>query len=302
MEQAKEDRVSEAERLSECLGREGKWWWRLSLSFKGISFLVGALTLMFPSFPQGVMPFILLGFAILAEVFNYLADRIFGMSHSFRAKLDLQDSLGWEISPSEYSDFLADLPESVKDLAQKPLTDGDRRGQYFASKNAQGPERALENVEESAWWSKILAKKMTRSCLVLLLVTVLASLVGMILTVYTIGVLGTSAGSNGLLGIARISTSFLMLLISLGTIKLTLGYYSFSVKAEKVEKHSDRLLNGKKIDLMEAVKTVHEYHLARIVAPPIPDWIWRKNEKELNKLFKRRREARYSSVADSGSL
>lgn len=299
MEQAKEDQVSEAERLSECLGREGKGWWRLSLSFKVISFCVGALTLMFPSFPQGVMLFILLGFAILAEVFNYLADRIFGMSHSFRAKLDLQDSLGWEISPSEYSDFLAELPGSVKDSAQKPLTDGDRRGHYFASRNVHGPERALENVEESSWWSKILAKKMTRFCLVLLLITVIGSLAGMIMTVYTIGVLGSAAGSNGLLGIARVSTSFLMLLISLGTVKLTLGYYSFSIKAEKVEKHSDRLLNGRKFDLMEAVKTVHEYHLARLVAPPIPDWIWRKNEKELNKLFTRRREARYSAAVVS---
>ncbi len=294
MDKPKIDKESDSERLSECLGREGKWWWRKSLELKVISFLVGTVTLLIPSFPQGWMPFILLAVAALAEVFNYLADRIFGMSHSFRAKLDLQNSLGWAISPGEYADFLADLPDPVKATAKMPPSASERKGSYFISQLPQGPQRALENVEESAWWSKILARKMFRFCMAILIMAVTASLLSLIATTYAISITGSSANNAGLSGMARVATSALMLLLSLGTIKLTVGYHSFHNKAEKVEKHAERLLMSGDTDVMDAVKTFHEYHLARVVAPPMPDWIWRRNEKELNVLFAQRRESRYS--------
>jgi hypothetical protein len=100
--------------------------------------------------------------------------------------------------------------------------------------------------------------------------------------------ISTIANFDALSGIGRVVTSVLMLILSLGLIRLTLSYYSFNRKAQRVEERAGELLKYGFGD-MEAVKVYNEYHLSRAVAPLIPDQVWRWNQKYLNELWEQYR-------------
>ena len=95
--------------------------------------------------------------AVLSEVFTWQSDKNKADAEALRRKLDYEDSLGWEISGAELSDFLARAPQKIRDSI-----DDEKQENYFASKDMAGTKRALKNVQESAWWSKHLAEKMCR--------------------------------------------------------------------------------------------------------------------------------------------
>jgi hypothetical protein len=41
----------------------------------------------------------------------------------------------------------------------------------------------------------------------------------------------------------------------------------------------------KQIDIVQAIKIAHEYQLARMIAPLIPSWIWKRKRDDLNELW-----------------
>ncbi len=81
-------------------------------------------------------------------------------------KLDLKDSFGWELSKAEMSDLLADVPRKLAGV----LPVEGLGEEYFASNRPAGARRSMENLEESAWWSKHLSKRMSLYCLVIALI------------------------------------------------------------------------------------------------------------------------------------
>lgn len=163
-------------------------------------------------------------------------------------------------------------------------------GNYFESKEGVGAKRAVQNIGESAWWSKHLAEKMWQLCLTVTIVTGVFSLLLLVASIETIKDFDT------LSSIGRTVTSAILLLFSIGMLRLTFGYYSFSNKAEQIEGHAERLLCPEPIDQVQAVKLVHEYQLARAVAPLIPTWIWKLKRDDLNEMW-----AAYRSNSQIGS-
>ena len=143
--------------LARSLDRCAKWWWGASLTLKALGFATGALIL-FPV-SQEPLPFFVAAFTILAELTTCRSDALRGMAQGLRRKLDLQDSFGWAIPSSEFSDLLVRCPRSVKARAQRDKATEP----YFASVEPAGPSRALHNVSESAWWTKHLAESMSQS-------------------------------------------------------------------------------------------------------------------------------------------
>jgi hypothetical protein len=85
--------------------------------------------------------------------------------------------------------------------------------------------------------------------------------------------------------ISRVVTSLITLVLSLGIVRLMLGYYAFSRKSGRVEDSADKLLNTENIDQIDAVKLMSEYHVARATAPVMPTWMWKLKRDELNKLW-----------------
>jgi len=85
-----------------------------------------------------------------------------------------------------------------------------------------------------------------------------------------------------------------MLVFSLDLLRVSSSYYRFSTKAAQVEERAEQLMGDKKQDLIEAIKLMQQYHLARATAPTIHSWIYQLKRNDLNEMwqtYRRRSEA-----------
>jgi hypothetical protein len=261
-------------KLSKAYFTLAKRWWGAALLCKLILIAVGALAVWF-SVLSRLTPFVVFILTIVSECLVWRSDKLKGTAEELLRKLDFRDSLGWEISKVELSDVLARTPARLR----ARITAEDLRGSYFASGDELGPRRAVQNIQESAWWSKHLSEAMGRYLFIFTVASSVGSLFILLVSV------GTVKSFDVLSGIGRVVTAVLMLILSLGSIRLTLGYYDFSRKAQRVEERAAELLRYGSNEI-EVVKLYNEYHLGRAVAPLIPDRIWKWNEKHLNELWK----------------
>jgi len=250
-----------------------KWWWGASLTIKAFGFAVGML-ICFPA-PQEPLPFFVATFTVLAELAIVRSDTLKGMGQSIRRKLDLQDSFGWDMPNTEFSDLLVRCPQSVKARAQRD----NATAPYFASDEPPGPTRALHNLSESAWWTKHLAETMAKLCTAALVIGVIGALVVLIIALQTLHEHTVQVNT------ARIVTGFLMLLLSTGIIKLILGYNSLAKKAGTSEAAACRLLQTPHPEQLDAFKIMYDYHVDRATGLIIPTWIWKHRKDELNHIW-----------------
>lgn len=241
-----------------------KGWLILSMLCKLATFALGVGAILFASLSQA-SPFLVAFLSAASELSAWQSDRRRGLAEALRRKVDLEDSLGWPISRVEMSDLLVRIPSKVC----KKVEGQTGRKPYFDSKEPPGVKRALENVRESAWWSKHLAEKAYSIYLTVMLILVLISLIVLVVSIQTI------QDFDMLSNIGRVATSTIMLIFSLSLLRSTIGYYRFSDGAGRIEAQAEQLLNSNCEDSIQAIKTVNEYHLIRATAPAIPTWLWK---------------------------
>ncbi|MEP6673196.1 MAG: hypothetical protein ABJF10_28865 [Chthoniobacter sp.] len=275
----------ETEHATVCtlLSLRAKSWWRTSLSLKGLSFVVVAVSLV-PNFPAVPVPFVVVAIAILAELASQKMEIIKGDAEMVRRSVDWLESLGWPVSNRDYPDMLVRYDDILKEASMLAAT----AEPYFASLEVPSSKRLLENVMESAWWSKHLCQRMVRYCQIFAAFAIGGSFI--LLTIALIGV-----DSNKVrVGVARVVASLLTLVLSFGLVNLIRGYSRFARKAEDVEVKAEVLLNSGCGEI-DAIKLMQAYHLARAGAPIIPDSVWRRMRPALNELWKKKRRLRPES-------
>lgn len=256
-----------------------KRWAKFSFICKLVGFLVGVLTVMIPLVPT-YAPVLVFVLAILADWLAWRSDNYKGIAEALLRKLDGHDSFGWALSKAELSDLLMRSPLRVNKLVvAKALS-----GEYFASKEPPGTKRALENLQESAWWSKHLSERMGNYYLV-----GTCLLVGIAILVLLISVQAID-NTQTLSSLGRVVTSALTLVFSLNLFRSVLGYQNFSTKAGQIEKVVENLLVSQGVQESEAIKLMSEYQLIRASAPLIPTWLWNRMENELNATWKQYRQ------------
>ncbi len=190
-------------------------------------------------------------------------------------KLDLKESFGWEISTEELRDLLAELPRRVA----RDLREEDLGVEYFASRWPAGAPRSMENLEESAWWSKHLSRYMALYCLV-------GSLVLFCIPVLILLVSAQAVDDPGNVSVvAQVVVSVFTLIFALDLLGAGLAYWDFRGKAQRAEERARGLLSGGPVDEVTAVKALQEYHVARAAVPLIPTLVWRLHRGRLNELW-----------------
>jgi hypothetical protein len=229
---------------------------------------------MLPTVSPEPIPFVVTALTFISELAGYRMERVRGIAQGLRRKLESLNSFGWEVSNRELSDLIARCSSSVKKWAKREVTDEP----YYASKEEPGPKRGVENVMESAWWSKHLSESMFWTCAAIIGCAIAGSLAALIVSILAMSDQATMSS------VARIVTSVLLLVLSCGLVRLAVGYYAFGEKAAQIEVQAEGLL-AKKVALFDGVKLLHEYQLARSSAPILPEWIWRWRRDELNALW-----------------
>ena len=184
--------------LCKCLDRSGKSWWAFSLIFKGLAFATG-LAAFFPHIPPEPIPFVVAAYPYFGACWVSHGACMAGCSRT-SGNLEALNSFGWEISNREMSDLIARCSGSVKKRVKREVTEEP----YFASKEEPGPKRAVENVMESAWWSKHLSESMFWTCSVIIGCAIAGSLVALVISILAI------TDHNTLGSVARIVTAVLL--------------------------------------------------------------------------------------------
>lgn len=255
-----------------------KRWARFSLVCKLAGFLVGVLTVLLPLVPA-YAPVLVFMLAMMADWLAWRSDTHKGIAEAWLRKLDGRDCFDWAISGAELSDLLMRSPSKVDKLViAKALSE-----EYFASKEPPGTTRALENLQESAWWSKHSSERMRNYYLAGTCLLVASAVLVLLISVQAID------NKQTLSSLGRIVTSVLTLVFSLNLFRSVLGYHNFSVKAGQIEKSTENLLASQGVQESEAIKLMSEYQLARASAPLIPTWLWNRMEGELNATWKQYR-------------
>jgi hypothetical protein len=249
-----------------------KRWWLGVWLCKLLVFLVGISGIFWPQ-ANFQLTFVTATLILISEVCDWTTSHYRSRAETLLRKLDLFDSFGWEIKPTEIADQFVGLSKKARAKL------AENTGTYFASKEGPGTRRALENLRESAWWSKHLSGNMR----------VIIWVIATILIIVSVGVLIFSSSlinsTDQAVTISRIVISVLLLIVSLRLIPLALNYGSFSNKSKDIENYVCDALKVENSDEIQVVKAFNEYHLARAVAPLIPSWLWKLRRNSLNEVW-----------------
>lgn len=212
---------------------------------------------------------------VILSLLQWRADTLQGKAEALKRKLEFQDGLGWKISEKEKADLILEVSKTVKNagLGKEDLP-------YFDSREEVSARRAVENLNQSAWYTKHLARKMSGFLFVLSAIT-------LGLFVLTLVVFHSLHFQRWEATVGRILVTVIALLIAYGYLRIGFQYRSFSSQAEKANESASRLLDLETLTEIQAIRILHEYQIARAMAPLIPDWLWRREKTELNRLWER---------------
>jgi hypothetical protein len=238
-----------------------KHWMTAGLLLRGAVYIVGLGSIFTLTAPvlAAVLVFLL---TTIGEICLLRADQQKGTAESVLRILDLHDSFGTPIPAVYVADILVGVPE-IK--SQSPT--------YFASTPPPGPRRALANLQESAWWSKHVARYTWQTLLALLTILVALSIVALVASTAIVASLAHQQA------IARVITATLLLIFSLGLLRFVYAYWSFSTRAAQV----DLIAQKAQPTGEEAMALWRDYHLARASTPMLPTILWRWKNASLNK-------------------
>ena len=274
--------TDDARALDQALFELSKTWWLVSLWCRVGVFVVGLVVILTGAVPK-VSPIVTIVLAIAAQLCVWQSIRTKETAEALLRRLDMRDSFGWQISRAEMSDLLASIPAML--AAKLPVAGGD--GEYFSSTKELGPKRALENIQESAWWSKHVAKRTAVCCFSVAGVAIAVSLLLVVVSIQTV------RDYDVLCNVGRVVTATIALLLSLSLLPLADDYKSFANSAAQVERDAARALGTSPVSSIEAVKTAYEYQVARALAPLLPTCVHNSMRPRLNNLW-----AAYRSAPD----
>jgi len=171
-----------------------------------------------------------------------------------------------------------------KKLQEKIFTLPEEK--YFASDTEVGSSKSLENLEESAWWSKHLSKITYNICLAIIFVVVIVSVAALYMA------LNYNVDHQYIPKVSKIITSSIMVLFSIGLFKTAIGYYKFHIRSEQIDTCLPDKIKSKTLSVQDCIKMWSEYHVARASAPLIPTIVWEKNKDRLNHLWEIHKRSR----------
>ncbi len=252
-----------------------KRWAGGLLALQGFLF-VGSITAMLAPALTLTYPWVALPLAALNTFVALRASRIKGVAEDAKRRHEYFEAFGETPSARWLADFRmvhhGRLPETVEALLRQGIT--------YASSKVSGPERAMEMLSESAWYSRHLAAWCATALAILIAVSLTLALA---ILLYLLASLGdASAGEVA----SRAIAGTLLLLVSLGVVRNYTAYAGFSKKSEKTDEAASALLeSGREIDHFDAQRLFAEYQLARAGTPLIPTWVWKINRHRLNENY-----------------
>ncbi len=249
--------------------------WAIANLLRFTAFVVGACALVLAK-PPLYLPQILFSLVVAAELFQWRSDVVKSQCESLLRKLDLCRSFDMAISPADKRDIVSYLPKPLR----KRFSDSELPDTYFTSSEPSGPRRAVENLVESAWYTKQQANMMAGVCIALTILVVGGAIAALIVTSNEVQSVATR------INISKVVTSWLLLIFSLGMFKHGWAYYKLAEQSGRTYNTGEHLLRGE-VTEADAVKQWYEYQIGRASSPLLPELLWKLKQDDLNDAWQR---------------
>lgn len=252
-----------------------KRFWAAAIGVKLIVFTLGIGTVFIVA-PPMYLPQIVLVLAILSEVLQLQSDEIKSQAEALLRTLDLCQSFGRQISEADKRDIVISIPRN----ARKQFSRDQVPDSYFASAQVERHRKAIENLLQSAWYTRRQAGTMAVVYILLILGLIVLSIAALLVALQGI--------SNPTLidQVVKIVTAWLLLIVSLSMLKTVWSYFKMYQRCQKTVLVCEYLLRGR-VTQADAMKQWYEYQLARAASPLLPQWLWRIMEPSLNDAWRR---------------
>ncbi|SCZ64697.1 hypothetical protein [Thiohalomonas denitrificans] len=269
-------REAEARKLERGLRGSAEKWFYGALVAKTLTLLVGVSALIF--YPTATQPsIIILLLYVVAELASWRHNTVRNDWEYLQRQLDAHNSLGWRLDQRK----LADLSIEYKRLLTHLPPVNIAYDEYFASPESNGPKRALDNTQQSAWFAKHIAKSTWILYVTVLVFLALAAIIGLLVTT------ASPTNYNTVSSFSKIVTASLTFVVSVNLIHYTRGYFRYTRCAASVENEIAAKLASGNYDLYEAIALMHEYHLCHAAAPMNPSLVWRWRRDDLNEQWRK---------------
>lgn len=240
-----------------------KRFWAAAIGVKLIIFGLGAWAVFLVT-PPTYLPQIVLLLAVLSEVLQLQSDGIKSQAEALLRTLDLCQSFGRQISEVDKRDIVINIPHTVrKQFTREWVPDS-----YFASTQVKGPRKAIENLLESAWYTRRQVGTMVVIYIFLIIGLLILSIAALIVALHEI------SDPRLIDQVVKIVTAWLLLIVSLSMLKIAWSYFKMYQRCQKTVIVCEYLLRGR-VTEADALKQWYEYQLARSASPLLPQWLWR---------------------------
>ncbi|HEY3054104.1 MAG TPA: hypothetical protein VGK04_12025 [Thermoanaerobaculia bacterium] len=247
--------------------------WFGSAQVTRMAAIVAGLASLLPSVSRFV-PFAVFILAAASDVFAWQSEKRKKLAERALRLVEAKEGLGISVSSREIADIGAESPARVREAARAGAENA-----YYASDHTPGPRRVLQNLQESAWWTKHLSGTMLAICVWFIAIVTTLSIAFLVTSI------NLALSAPNITVVARLVTAVLMVLFSLGVIRMAVGYANLRDRAQSTEVRAARE-EATASDSIAALRILHEYQVARAGAPLIPDWVYRMRKKTLDALWK----------------
>lgn len=194
-----------------------------------------------------------------------------------KRKYEAADGLGVELDGSEVANWLAARSRNI--LAD--VSDDEVKGSLFDSGEPVGPRRAVENTQESAWWSSHLSRRMVIYIIIFLLLALAISFGGMAVGISMLKSSKTEQSGALVQNLGGIICAVLVFIFSINLVRLLADFCAFWFDSNKILNHCAELLKSNNISFQEAIHLMNDYQTTRNAAPLLPTFVWKLHGRHL---------------------
>lgn len=264
------------QRLMNAQYDEAKLYQNIALSV-GIIVILMDVYLAYYNQYEKTLALVAAGLVVLSVLALWRSSRMRDIAEGILRKFEFHNGLNWPLSGREVSDILASAPNRVKKAARstEPET-------YYTDAQAPSTQRLLKNLEESAWWTKHLARRMTKVTAIFSTLVLIIAVIVLVVSLQS----GLSPEKADI--IAKTTVNVIAFVFAGGYFKLAFDYNLLAIEAERAEDRACELLKLTSVTESEAIKALHDYQIARATSPLLPTWLWKLSQGEFNVLWKDR--------------
>lgn len=216
--------------------------------------------------------------AMVTYVVRWRAEERLSKAQQYLRHAEDYDWFGWPLSEKDVGD--AAMSDTSK--FQEPPTSDEHT--YWATTTAPGPRRAIEAVQESAWWTQQIMSVVFGYAFAIAVVLTLGTFACL---VYVVVVPVTPEATPAVL---RAVLSVMATALVGGWIRLAADYNSAARQSETFDRRATNLLKAGNVDLNDSIRLVRDYHVARAKFPPVQRTIYARMQARLTNAWKHRKD------------